>query len=267
MRIPRVGSLPTNRPTPAANGPAELLLKDEPAVRVERTSTPRGLAVRKTYRNLGLRRLQTWLRPARARREHRNLTWVASAGVDCTEAWEWSQQRALGFVCESTLVTGWVAGCRSLEQVVRDLPPCSRRAGLAAAMGRLLARLHRAGMLWNTAYPRNVLVREGEGDRLWLCDAPDLQRYPRPIHATRLAHFDLYDSAFSPSRMRMWSSTERLRLVLGYCDGNRTLARALWRALSHRNRLVRRWKRQVLLGLGSGIVSSLFPWLHRRHSE
>ncbi len=236
-------------------------------MRIERVDTPRGLAVRKTYRNLGLRRVQTWLRPARAQREYRNLTWVAGAGIATTEAWDWSARRALGFVPESTLVTGWVEGCRSLEQVVRETSERARRAALAEATGLLLGRLHRHGLLWNTAYPRNVLVRESEGDRLWLCDAPDLQRYPQSVHGTRLAHFDLYDAAFSPSRMRMWSSPERLRLVLAYCDGDRALARRIWRSLSHRSRLLRRWKRQVLLGLGSGIVWRFFPWLHRRHSE
>ncbi len=267
MRAPRVRALPTQRPIHATSSPGDVLLKEEPAVRIERTTTTRGSAVRKTYRNRGLRCLQTWLRPARARREHRNLCRVSAAGIACTEAWSWSERRWLGFALESTLVTGWVDGCRSLEQVVRETPAGARRAALAAATGILLAQLHRNGLLWNTAYPRNVLVRESEGDRLWLCDAPDLQRYPRSVHGTALAHFDLYDAAFSPSRMRMWSSPERLRLVLAYCEGNRALARRIWRSLSHRSRLLRRWKRQVLLGLGSGIVWRFLPWLHRRHSE
>jgi len=262
-----VRALPTHRSTNATSSPGDVLLKDEPAVRIERTTTPQGSAVRKTYRNRGLRCLQTWLRPARAQREHRNLCWVSAAGIPCTEAWAWSEHRRLGFALESTIVTGWVDGCRNLEQVVRETPAGARRSALAAATGRLLAQLHRNGLLWNTAYPRNILVREAAGDRMWLCDAPDLQRYPRPVHGTPLAHFDLFDAAFSPSRMRMWSSPDRLRLLLAYCEGNRDLAREIWHRLSHRSRMLRRWKRQVLLGLGSGIVWHLFPWLHRRHSE
>jgi hypothetical protein len=86
--------------------------------------------------------------------------------------------------------------------------------------------------------PRNVLVAgELVHSQLVVCDTPACVAFRTPIHGGRAAHIDLFLAAFSPSRRRDWTASHRLRLLLGYTDGDRRLARALWRRLVRRRPL------------------------------
>jgi hypothetical protein len=214
------------------------VLKDEPATTVERLGTGPDAVVRKIYRCRGLRWLQTFGRRSRAEREFDNLRAVAATGAACTEALGWSAERRFLCVSASTLVTRFVADSVPLKhvlgQLARDRDAAARRT-LATAMGRLVARLHRGGFLWCTPMPRNVLVvgAPGRAD-LAVCDTPAGIPFGRSIHGTFLATIDLYDAAFSPSRCRDFSRTERLSWLRGYCGEDRAQVRALWSTLTHR---------------------------------
>ena len=189
------------------------MLKGEPAVIVELLGTGAGAVVRKTYRNLGLRWLQSFGRRCRAQREFDNLHAVARTGVGCTPARAWFERRRFGCVDESTLVTSFVAGTMTLKQALADLPRGARtRQALASAMGRLVARLHRGGFLWGTPMPRNVLV-VGDPARaeLAVCDTPAGVHLGRSLHGSRLALIDVFLGAFSPSRRADFTATQRLR--------------------------------------------------------
>lgn len=214
------------------------MLKQEPGALVELLGTGRSTVVRKTYRNRGLRWWQSFGRRSRAEREFENLRHLEACGTTCPPAIEWSARTRCGFVDESTIVTRFVPGCDTLKGVLggvlvhRDRP---ERRILAAAAGRLLAELHRNGFLWCSPMPRNVLVLgEPAHARLAVCDAPRGIPMRRPLHASRMALIDLYDAAFSPSRRKDYSATDRLRWLLGYCDGDRATARRLWRAITSR---------------------------------
>ena len=211
------------------------VLKGEPAVVVELLGTSDEAVVRKTYRNLGLRWLQSFGRRSRAEREFDNLSTVAHAGVGCTPPRGWFEHRRFGCVDESTLVTSFVPGSHTLKQVLAGLPHGRTRHRLVAAMGNLVARLHRGGFLWGTPMPRNVLV-VGDPARaeLAVCDTPAGIHLGRSLHGSRLALIDLFLAAFSPSRRVDFSAAERLRWLRAYCDGNRALIRRLWRRLARR---------------------------------
>jgi len=212
------------------------LLKGEPAVAVELLGTGDEAVVRKTYRNLGLRWLQSFGRRSRAEREFDNLGSVARAGVGCTPARGWFERRRFCCVDDSTLVTSFVPASKTLKQVLADLPQRARtRQHLVAAMGNLVARLHRGGFLWGTPMPRNVLV-VGDPARaqLAVCDTPAGFQLGRSLHGSGLALIDLFLAAFSPSRRVDFSATERLRWLRAYCDGNPALIRRLWRRLARR---------------------------------
>lgn len=214
------------------------VLKHESATTVEVLGRGEAAVVRKVYRNRGRRWLQSFGRRSRAHREFDNLLAVARIGVRCTTALDWSEQRHLLCIDESTLVTSFLADSRSLKEVLAGLDRVrdSRvRRALAAAMGRLLGTLHGGGFLWCTPMPRNVLVI-GEPLRaeLAVCDTPAGIQFDEPIQQTALARIDLFDAAFSPSRRADFSATERLRWLLAYCEGDRRAVRRLWRTLAHR---------------------------------
>jgi hypothetical protein len=213
-------------------------LKAERDTTIERLGSGDDAVVQKTYHNRGRRWLQSFGRRSRARREFDNLRLVAATGATCTEAVAWSERRRLGCVDTSTLVTRWVAASQPLKQVLADLPATphfATRRRLLAAMAQLIATLHRGQFLWGTAMPRNVLV-VGDPDlaQLAVCDVPAGMRLDRPLHGGRLALFDLFEGAFSPSRRADFSAAERLRWLCHYADGDRKLARRLWRALDRR---------------------------------
>ena len=214
-------------------------LKTEPAATIELLGTGADLVVRKTYHNHGVRWWQSFGRRSRAQREFDNLRATAAAGVPCTEALAWNEHRRLGCVDDSTLLTRYLAPSRSLKAALTELPRDGRspvRRRLAAATGRLVARLHRAGILWCSAMPRNVLVLgDAAAAEMAVCDVPAAVRVGRSLHGGRLADVDLFDAVFSPSRRRDWSATERLRWLVAYHDGDGAAVRRSWRRLPRRS--------------------------------
>lgn len=218
------------------------VLKEEPATTVEVLGRGEAAVVRKTYRNLGTRWVQTFGRRARAEREFTNLRAVAALGVRCTEAVVWSARRRFGCVDESTLVTTFLPDSRTLKHVLGELPRGAAwrtRAALATAMGRLVAQLHRGGLVWGTPMPRNVLVLgDAAAASLAVCDTPAAMRTGRSVHGTWLGALDVFAAAMSKSRKKDFSATERWRWLVAYADGDRRLARRLWRGLSRRPHFV-----------------------------
>ncbi len=214
------------------------VIKQEVATTVEVLGLGEAAVVRKVYRNLGRRWLLSFGRRSRARREFDNLLAVAEIGVPCTTALAWSDRQHFLCIDESTLVTRFLANSQSLKELLASLDrnrDAKVRHALATGMGRLLSALHRGGFLWCTPMPRNVLVL-GEPIRaeLAVCDTPAGIYFGRPIQQTCLARIDLFDAAFSPSRCADYSAPERLRWLLGYCDGDRRAVRRLWRTLARR---------------------------------
>jgi tRNA A-37 threonylcarbamoyl transferase component Bud32 len=240
---------------------AEFVLKDEPAATVVVRGTGPDAVVEKTYRNRGLRWLQSLWRKSRARREHDHLTAIAAAGIPCLQPMRWSERRRWQGVDESLLVTRFLPDATSLKEALQVTPRTDRaRARLASAMGELLARLHRAGFLWCTPMPRNVLVA---GDRtqarLVVCDTPACVPFRGSIHGSRRARIDLFLAAFSPSRRRDWSASERLRMLCGYVGGERTRARTLWRALARRRPLQNVVERALAMATFTYILAWIRP--------
>jgi tRNA A-37 threonylcarbamoyl transferase component Bud32 len=215
------------------------VLKREQATTVEVLGAEDDAVVRKVYRNLGTRWLQSFARRSRAQREYDNLRAVERTGSSCTQALAWSAKRRLLCIDESTLVTRFLPASPPLKKVLAELPregSAATRRHLAEAMGQLLATLHRGGFLWCTPMPRNVLVVGApERGELAVCDTPAGIDFGRSIHGTPLCTIDLFDAAFSPSRRRDFSSPERFRWLLAYCAGDREAARRLWRKVAPRS--------------------------------
>ncbi len=221
----------------AAQG--RVVLKQEPATTVEVLGQGLDAVVRKVYRNRGTRWLQSFGRRSRAEREYDNLRAVERTGSACTRALGWSARRRLLCIEESTLITQFVPSSTPLKQVLANLPrggSAPERRLLAAAAGQLLATLHRGGFLWCTPMPRNILVLGAPAQgQLAVCDTPAGIDFGRSIHGTALSTIDLFDAAFSPSRRRDFSATERFRWLLAYCAGDHQEVRRLWRIVAPRS--------------------------------
>jgi tRNA A-37 threonylcarbamoyl transferase component Bud32 len=242
-------------PVPAARA-AAVVIKDEPAARVERLGSGADAVVRKTYRNRGLRLLQTFLRRARAEREHGNLALVAARGLPCAEPVGCSAERRFGFVLSSTLVTRYVADAQALKSALAGAPPAQRRV-LARALGELLGALHAAGVLWCTPMPRNVLVQGPPArPRLLLCDLPAAIDFGAAV-PTRWALLDLFDAFASPSRRREWSRAERLRGLIAWARGDRSAARRAYRTLHRRSAAGHRLRKNLVMALRTYILGGL----------
>lgn len=219
------------------------ILKEELCARVEVLEIDGRPVVRKTYYSRPFLLWRTFLLTSRAAREYRNLAAIHAAGVACVRPVSWSETRVCGCVPSCAVLTDYVADAPSLEEVMRA-PDTGVRRELATAVGRLIGDLHRAGIVSCRITPRNFLVPGGARSPhgLMLCDQPAAVRFRDSVVGRSAALIDLYDMAFSPSRLQMFSCTERLRMLIAYTEGERATARTLWRKLRRRPRW---WNRSV----------------------
>jgi len=200
-------------------------------------------------------RWRTIGRRSRARREHDNLNALRRAGLPSLEALEWREERRFGLLLWSELATRWVGGARNLREWLRA--PSGDPVRLARNLGETLAALHEAGFCWNTASPRNWLLRreEGGGFRLWVCDPVALVRWPGSVRGKRPGFVDLYNLALSPPRRREMSRAFRFRICLAYCGGDSPAARRIYRKLSAWPRFLFRLHKGSLLCLRPLLLS------------
>ncbi len=231
------------------------VLQEDPDSRVEQIDSPDGRVVRKWYRTPRWLRWRSFGVRSRGGREFANLARIRAAGVPCVRPIAWGEHRRWGCVAVSYLVTEYLGEAPSLERALGALAvggdtrsKCRRR--LLQCYGSIVGALHRGGMASTTLQPRNVLV-EGEvaNGALRLCDQPVLLACRGSIVGGRLAQVDVYDMAFSARRRSSCTRAERMRLLLAYADGDRRLARRLWRALAGRPRALHHLQKELTRAL------------------
>ncbi|MCO5169035.1 MAG: lipopolysaccharide kinase InaA family protein [Planctomycetes bacterium] len=129
--------------------------------------------VLKRYREPGAFLLRTFLRPSRAQREAGALAMIAAAVGNVVQPVAWAEERRLGFVPRSWIVTTELTGAHDLRHLER-LAPDDRALARAAAMVVLperVAALHRAGVFARNLHAKNVLVQPATG-RVAFIDLP-----------------------------------------------------------------------------------------------
>ncbi|MHC4515209.1 MAG: lipopolysaccharide kinase InaA family protein [Planctomycetota bacterium] len=220
------------------------VLKSEPWTRVAKVSEAGRLLVRKTYTYPAHRSWRTLLQRSRAEREASALRAAEAAGISCLTAVRCGAQRHLGRVVSCWITTVFEADCTPLRDYLRQPPETPYPGGwprlrrrLGLGMAALVRALHRAGVLWLTLTPRNVLVRgRPEDAALLLCDMPKAIRFPDSMLGSRSAGLDLFDLCFAQSRRLQFTRGDRLAMLIRYCGGDRATARRWWRALCSRTR-------------------------------
>jgi tRNA A-37 threonylcarbamoyl transferase component Bud32 len=245
---------------PDANAQRSTILKAELFTRVEVLGQDGTRVVRKTYRSRPFLLWRTFLLSSRAAREYRNLAAIHSAGVPCVRPLSWTETRVAGCVPECAVITEFVDDAPSLKDVMAGLDDRNQndarlRRRLCAWTGRLVRELHAAGFVSCRITPRNFLVQHDASGprRLLLCDQPAAAWFRRSAIGRDVALIDLYDMAFSRSRIETFTGAERLRTVLGYTEGDRATARALWRRLARRPRWWNRALRGAVSFFGSRV--------------
>jgi hypothetical protein len=229
-----------------------LVLKEDQTSRVERVLLDAGSVVRKTYVPRPLFLWRTFLAPSKAKREHDNLQALLGAGVPVSAPLAWDEVRVAGCVPSSILWLEDLGEVDNLKQAFSG--PTPHRPRLVSAYARLLRRVHDAGFVSLTAYPRNVLVVAAAAGHLVLCDQPYLVRRTLGVGLAGAA-IDLYDAFFTASRTRSLRRSERWRALLAYC-GEPAAARAMWRRLVRRPMWWQRFlKGCIKLGSYAGIWS------------
>jgi hypothetical protein len=110
--------------------------------------------------------LRTFARPSRARREARALTTLADLIDNPVRPVALAEQRALGMVARSYIVTNEFVDSVDLRRVRRSPDPQERASLRAVVLGRLPSRvadIHRAGFCARTLNAKNVLYQPGTG--------------------------------------------------------------------------------------------------------
>lgn len=244
------------------------VLKSEPWTRVVKVSEGGRLLVRKTYTYPARRRWQTILQPPRAQREARALGAAEAAGVPCLKVVQFGGRRRLGSVVTSWITTVFENHTRPLRDYLLQPPATSHPGGwprlrrrLGIAMAGLTRDLHRAGVLWLTLTPRNFLVKgPPEAANLLVSDMPKAICLGGSIVGTGAGSLDLYDMCFAPQRRLQFTSSDRLAMLIRYCDGDRARARRLWSRLCRRSRFGNTLRRRLLTALTRlGLVPTAKP--------
>jgi hypothetical protein len=141
---------------------------------------PQGRFYLKAYCYTGLWRLRTVFIVSRARREYHNLLRMANLGFRVPEPIAYGQERTLGFVSVSFVMTRAVENAVELRALVDapgeapfPLPPPAERRRLIEDFARTLRRAHDQNFFVHTLRFKNLLLaREAERYALYVIDVP-----------------------------------------------------------------------------------------------
>lgn len=169
------------------------LIKDEPRVRIllSPTDDAGGRLVSKIYRIPKSLVWRTLFLTSRAQREFQNLEYARQRGLPVVEPINWGETRRWGCAGFSQLTMEFVDGAPLPELMCQPGLQQSVREDLTNQLGELMARMHRAGVVWMTAYPRNVMVISRPGPSLVAFDFPYALYTGKDMQGSRFALLDL----------------------------------------------------------------------------
>jgi tRNA A-37 threonylcarbamoyl transferase component Bud32 len=157
--------------------------------------------------------LQTFARRSRARREARALTTLGDLIYNPVRPTAFAEQRLLGLVQRSYIVTNELVDSVDLRRVRRSPDPRERAALKVVVLERLPSRvadIHRAGFYARTLNAKNVLYQRGSGAFAFI-DLPRGRLHPALGRSHRL-----YDLACLYREFRHALSREEWRAFLAH---------------------------------------------------
>jgi tRNA A-37 threonylcarbamoyl transferase component Bud32 len=212
--------------------PEMFLIKKETDARIlltEADQAGRRLCL-KIYQFPGKLRWRYLFSAPRVKREFENMVTCRNLGIPVPEPVSWCELRSLGLQKYNAIATVYEP-LRDLGQVLSDIPEGeSRRVELIEAAGKLLAQMHRSGVVWATPFPRNILVNEDRGTQLLAFDMPYACKFKRALVGGRPAAYDLELLIRFGLNQSNFESQEALQLLKAYSDDDsacRTLVQTL----------------------------------------
>jgi tRNA A-37 threonylcarbamoyl transferase component Bud32 len=171
-----------------------VLLQDEPRIRIvlSHSAEASRRQVSKIYRTpLAL----TWrdlFRYPQAQREYENLQYAFGKGLPVAEPLGYGLRRIPGRDWYSQLTTAFLEG-----ETLRDVLSRGNegREALISGAGRLVAAMHRAGMVWGTAHSGNFMVEGNAEQSLSAFDVPYALCTGKDMTASRFALYDVWNMA------------------------------------------------------------------------
>jgi tRNA A-37 threonylcarbamoyl transferase component Bud32 len=169
------------------------LIKAEPRVRIllSPPDDAGGRLVSKIYRIPKALIWRTLFLTSRARREFQNLEYACRRGLPVVEPINWGDTRRWGCAGFSQLTMGFADGIPLPELMCQSGLQQSVREDLTIQLGELIARMHRAGLVWMTAYPRNIMVISSPRPSLVAFDFPYALCTGKDMQGSRFALLDL----------------------------------------------------------------------------
>jgi hypothetical protein len=180
------------------------------------------------------------------------------------------ETKRLGLSLASEISTRYVRNAVNFRDLIRAI---SRAHGgqdvrdfraAALLVGRSLRRMHDRGIMFASASPRNWIIdrdRFPAEESCIVCDPAYAAFSPGSLEGTPRASIDVYMLVFSHGRRTTLTSSQRLRILLGYTGGDRDAARRMWRRLAKRPGWVHSLLRSfwVVAGRGSWMLLGRTP--------
>ena len=171
-----------------------VLLQDEPRIRIvlSRSAETARRQVSKIYRTpLAL----TWrdlFRYPQAQREFENLQYAFGNSLPVAEPLGYGLRRIPGRDWYSQLTTAFLEGETLRDVLARGI---EGREALISGAGRLVAAMHKAGMVWGTAHSGNFMVEGDANQSLSAFDVPYALCTGKDMIGSRFALYDLWNMA------------------------------------------------------------------------
>jgi len=155
------------------------------------------------------------LRPPKARLEFENAVRLRELSIPCAEPLAWAETDSV-WPGESVIVTREVTGAVPLEEYLSDSMPSVERRAVAVELGRLIARMHAAGVAHPDPHPGNLLVQATpDGPQFVLLDVHAVRFGPPLSWDEARANLVLFNRWFQLRASR----GDRARFWKTYCAG------------------------------------------------
>ncbi len=174
------------------------------------------------FRNLR-DRLSILFRESRAKRAWTGACILTDHGLRTAMPVCLGEQRVLGIVKRSFLVTEGIPDALEIEKYIKkhfhgsDVPEkVFKKREFISLFGKTIGRMHRCGIFQGDLRERNVLVQEGDPPEIYLIDNERTRKYPRLPERKRLKNL----VQANMTRIEEITRTDRLRFFLAYLEEN-----------------------------------------------